>query len=335
MTQSAPDGAAPALAGAAVALQGLSYAYGQRAALNELSLRVEPGEIFGLLGPNGSGKSTLFRVLSTLVRPSGGSAHIFGRDVIDQRDAVRGLIGVVFQSPSLDKHLTARENLVHQGHLYGLSGGALRDRVADALSGFGLADRADDRVGTFSGGMRRRIEVAKSLLHRPRLLLMDEPSTGLDPAARIDLWQLLQQVSRQDGVTVLLTTHLMEEAEKCDRLAILNAGRLLACDAPEVIRRRIGGDVIVLTTQEPNRLAEALRAQLQLEPTVVGDDAVRLESPQGHRLVPQIFEAAPPGLIESCSVGKPTLEDVFIGFTGQRFSSTSEPSPLVKKRQRH
>ena len=301
----------------AVETDHLTHAYGQRVALADLSLRVNAGEVFGLLGPNGSGKTTLFRILSTLVPPPPGTVRVFGHDVAAERAAVRRLLGVVFQSPSLDKQLTARENLTHQGHLYGLGGADLRRRVDDALAAAGLGDRAGERVATFSGGMRRRVEVAKGLLHRPKLLLMDEPSTGLDPAARIDLWNTITDVSRRQGVTVLVTTHLMEEADRCDRLAILAGGRLLACDAPAALKARIGGDVLTMTSRDPGRLAALLGDRLRLTPARVGD-TVRLELHDAHHAVPRVVEAAP-GLIESLSVGKPTLEDVFIRLTGERF----------------
>src|SRR5690242_16100140 len=186
-----------------VQIQSLTFSYGQRVALNDLSLSVNTGEIFGFLGPNGSGKTTLFRLLATLVDAPPGAIRILGFDPRTQRDEIRSRIGVVFQSPSLDKQLTAEENLIHQGHLYGLRGAELKKRVADALASVTLGDRAKDLVGTFSGGMRRRVEVAKGLLHHPRLLLLDEPSTGLDPSARIDLWRNLRQINQQQGVTVM------------------------------------------------------------------------------------------------------------------------------------
>jgi ABC-2 type transport system ATP-binding protein len=269
-----------------------------------------------VLGPNGSGKTTLFRILSTIIPSAAGAVKIFDHDVATERDVVRKLIGVVFQSPSLDKQLSARENLRYHGQLYGLYGAGLRQRVDDALAAFNLTDRADDRIGGFSGGMRRRIEVAKGLLHAPRLLLMDEPSTGLDPAARIDLWQIIRDVSRRQGVTVLLTTHLMEEADRCDRLGIMAAGQLLASDGPDALKAQIGGDIISLTSRQPPTLVEVIRQKLGLEAQIIGEQ-VRLERAAGHQLVPQLIEAAP-GLVESVSVGKPTLEDVFIRLTGRR-----------------
>ena len=300
-----------------VEIDQLTFSYGTHVALDALSLRVEPGEIFGFLGPNGSGKTTLFRILSTLVAGPAGRVRIMGMDPSANRDRIRGHIGVVFQSPSLDKQLTAEENLIHQGHLYGLRGDDLRRRVREALTTVGLTERSRELVGTFSGGMRRRVEVAKGLLHRPRLLLLDEPSTGLDPAARIDMWRHLRQINADAGVTVLLTTHLMEEADRCTRLAVMERGRLLACDTPAALKDRIGGDVITITTSRPAEVRSILHERLGVEAQEV-DGALRLERRAGHQFVPQLIEAAP-GLIDSVAVGKPTLEDVFIQLTGQRF----------------
>jgi ABC-2 type transport system ATP-binding protein len=299
-----------------VEISHLTHAYDDRKALDDLSLSVNRNEIFGFLGPNGSGKTTLFRILATLIPPPPGVVRIFGVDPAAQRDFVRARLGVVFQSPSLDKQLTARENLRHQGHLYGLRGADLRERVERALATMGLGERAGERVERFSGGMRRRVEVAKGLLHRPKVLLLDEPSTGLDPSARIDLWQHLRQINRDEGVTILVTTHLMEEADRCSRLAVMARGRLLACDTPAAMKERIGGDVITLTTTQPAQLRAVLREKLGVE-TVEVDQMLRLERPRGHEFVPQVIEAAP-GLVDAVSVGKPTLEDVFIHLTGHR-----------------
>ncbi|HEX4796396.1 MAG TPA: ABC transporter ATP-binding protein [Humisphaera sp.] len=301
-----------------VEISHVTHRYDARAALDDFSLSVRPGEIFGFLGPNGSGKTTLFRILSTLIPVGPGHVKILGADVAIDRNRVRQQIGVVFQSPSLDKQLTAEENLTHQGHLYGLRGEDLRKRVANALGALGLADRAAERVERFSGGMRRRVEVAKGLLHQPRLLLMDEPSTGLDPAARIEMWRHLRQINQQ-GVTILVTTHLMEEAERCTRLAVMARGRLLAEDTPAALKERIGGDVISVTSASPAEVGNRLRERLGIEAQLI-DNTLRIERPRGHELVPQLIEAAP-GLVESVSVGKPTLEDVFVQLTGQRIAN--------------
>lgn len=239
---------------AAIEVSHLTHRYprtadGQAPALDDVSFRVEAGEIFGVLGPNGSGKTTLFRILATLLPAPGadqGSVHVAGHDPAHQPAGVRSVLGVVFQHPSLDAKLTARENLVHQGRLHGLRGGELNRRIDTWLERFQLADRADEYTERLSGGMRRRVELAKAMLHEPRLLLMDEPATGLDPGARRNLWLHLEQLRRDHGITVAMTTHLMEDAERCDRLAILERGRLIALDTPTRLRKSVGGDVITV-----------------------------------------------------------------------------------------
>jgi len=302
-----------------ISVRDVVHRYQERTALNGVSFDVRPAELFGLLGPNGSGKTTLFRILSTLMVPTSGTATIVGFDAVRQPGALRRHIGVVFQAQSIDPKLTAYENLWHQGHLYGLRGADLKQRITEILTRVGLLDRANDRVETFSGGMQRRIELAKGLLHHPEVLLLDEPTTGLDPGARHDLWQYLQMLRDQERVSVIVTTHLMEEAERCDRLAILNEGNLVALGTPEALTREIGGDVILFEARDPQSLADRIRAKFQVEATVMNKQ-VRLEIENGHRFVPDVVEAFP-GEIQSLSVSKPTLEDVFIHRTGHRFWS--------------
>ena len=304
---------------AAVAARGLIYRYGERVALDDLSFGVAAGELFGLLGPNGGGKTTLFRVLSTLVPLQEGGAAVCGRDVRTEPDAVRGVLGVTFQSPSLDAKLTVRENLTHHGHLYGLRGRGLRDRVARVTDRLGVADRLGDLCGGLSGGLKRRAEIAKGLLHDPRVLLLDEPSTGLDPTARSALWDLLRDLQREDGVTALVTTHLMEEAERCDRLAILDAGALVAEGEPDALRAAVGGDVLTLSTADPEGLANAVRGRFDLSPTVL-DGRVRVEAPAGHEALRDVM-AAFGDRVDQVTLGKPTLGDVFTARTGKRFDA--------------
>jgi len=303
---------------AALSTKGLTHRYGDRLALDDVSLRVAAREIFGLLGPNGGGKTTLFRILSTLVRPTSGTASILGLDLRRDVTALRARIGVVFQAPSLDKKLRVRENLAHQGHLYGLSGAALQKRIDHLLIEFNLRERARDLVETLSGGLQRRVEIAKSLLHRPELLLLDEPSTGLDPGARIDLWQTLYRLRDQQNVTVLMTTHLMEEAERCDRVAIIDQGRIVAEGTPEELRAEIGGDVISARSRDATSLGEKIADSLGLEVNVLNDE-VRMEHPDGASFVARLA-ATFPGEIDSVTLAKPTLEDVFIAKTGRRLS---------------
>jgi ABC-2 type transport system ATP-binding protein len=306
----------------AIEVQHVSFRYGQRLALDDVSLDIAAGEIFALLGPNGGGKTTLFRLISTLIPLQEGEIRILGHDVQRDTDAVRRLLGVVFQAPSVDKKLTVAENIRHQGWLYGLRGDELAQRQREALERLGLADRANDRVETLSGGLRRRVELAKGLLHQPRVLIMDEPSTGLDPAARSDLWQYLRQLRDEQRVTVALTTHLLEEAEKADRLAILDGGRLVALDTPANLRASLGGDCITVQTDNAAGLAAAVRDRLGLTAQVI-DGQLRLQQPNGHQLLARLVETFP-DRIQSISLGKPTLEDVFIARTGHRFWQPSE-----------
>lgn len=307
---------------AAVQVSQLVHHYGQRQALDHLDLEVERGELFAILGPNGGGKTTLFRLLSTLIPIQQGSIRILGRDALRQPAEVRSLLGVVFQAPSLDRKLTVRENLHYQGPLYGLGGRELHARAGEMLERLGLTDRQHDLVETLSGGLRRRVELAKGLLHRPPLLLLDEPSTGLDPGARSDLWNYLRQIRDEDGVTVVLTTHLLEEAEKVDRLAIINRGQLVALDTPDNLRATVGGDSITIDSPEPARLATEVESRFGFPATVI-EGKVRLEQPDGHRLVAQLIESFP-GRVQSITLGKPTLEDVFIDRTGHRFWNEDE-----------
>jgi ABC-2 type transport system ATP-binding protein len=328
----------PSTQPAVISVQNLRHIYGDRKALDGVSFDVYPAEIFGLLGPNGSGKTTMFRILSTLMLPVEGRAVIMGFDTARQPDQVRRQIGVVFQAPSIDVKLTAAENLRHVGHLYGLKGKDLTARINETLSRVGLLDRANEAAETFSGGMQRRLELAKGLLHRPAVLLLDEPTTGLDPGARRDLWQYLSILRDEQGVTIIVTTHLMEEAERCDRLAILSEGHLVALGTPTELKQEIGGDVILLEAKDPESLAQRIAARFGVEAAVI-DGKVRLEREQGHRFVPDVVEAFP-GEIESLTVAKPTLEDVFIHRTGHRFwtedqAANEAAAKKDKKKKKH
>jgi ABC-2 type transport system ATP-binding protein len=316
----------------AVDISHLAYRYGEHEAIRDLTFSISEREVFAILGPNGSGKTTLFRVLSTLIPMQKGDVCILGLDLRREASAIRAQLGVVFQSPSIDKKLTVLENVIHHGRLYGLGGRELHSRASEMLSRLGLADRSRDLVEKLSGGMRRRVELATGMLHRPRLLLLDEPSTGLDPGARSDLWQYLEQVRDNDGVTVVVTTHLLEEAERADRIAIMHKGQLAALDKPAALQAAVGGDAITIRTKDPTSLSAEIQKQFNV-PAMVLDNSVRLEQPNGHQWIPRLVEAFP-DRAESITLGKPTLEDVFIHFTGHRFWNEVEPDGQQKGRGR-
>ncbi|HKV54647.1 MAG TPA: ABC transporter ATP-binding protein, partial [Candidatus Binataceae bacterium] len=304
---------------AVVEIDGLGFSYKQRRALEDVSFAIGYGEIFGLLGPNGGGKTTLFKLLSTLVPLQSGDARILGCDLRDDTIALRRRIGVVFQHPSVDGKLTVSENLTHHGHLYGIVGARLRDRCAAMLARLGLSERADDLVETLSGGLKRRVELAKALLHEPELLVLDEPSTGLDPAARREFLNYLARLRDDEGVTVVLTTHHMEEAERCDRIGVLHQGRLVAVAPPSGLKSSVGGDVVVINARDPDALRQQIQLQMRIRAMLV-DGTLRIERPRGHEFVRDVVEIFGTQ-IESVTFGKPTLEDVFVHLTGHRFNA--------------
>jgi ABC-2 type transport system ATP-binding protein len=301
----------------AVEIANLSFSYGERTALSNLSFAIARGEIFGLLGPNGGGKTTLFKLISTLVPLRQGDARILGFDLRSDTTALRRRLGVVFQHPSVDGKLTVAENLAHQGRLYGISGPRLRERGAAMLERLGLSARAGDLVETLSGGLKRRVELAKALLHEPDLLVLDEPSTGLDPTARREFLNYLADLRERHGVTIVLTTHHMEEAERCDRIGVLHQGRLAAIAPPAELKSRVGGDVVAIYAREPEELQRKIAARMQVTALLV-DGTLRVERPRGHEFVRDVVDAFGDE-IESVTFGKPTLEDVFVHLTGQQF----------------
>jgi ABC-2 type transport system ATP-binding protein len=305
----------------AVEVSDVSFSYDGKKALTALGFAIERGEIFGLLGPNGSGKTTLFKLLSTLMPPQAGEIRIFDQDLRTSTTALRRRLGVVFQHPSVDGKLTVGENLAHHGHLYGMRRRELSVRNAAMLTRLGLEPEADDLVETLSGGMQRRVELAKALLHRPELLILDEPSTGVDPLARREFFSYLAQLREQQGVTIVLTTHYLEEAERCDRLGLLNHGRLAALDSPANLKARVGGDVVVINARDAETLRKKIIERMRVEASMI-DGLIRVERPRGHEFVRDVVEAF--GVeIESVTFGKPTLEDVFVHLTGERFAGGS------------
>ena len=295
---------------------GLSHRYGDRQALQSVSFDVAPGESFGLLGPNGGGKTTFFRIAATLLTPTNGTVRVFGHDVATHPDAVRRCIGMTFQSPALDDRLRIVENLYYHGHLYGLHGKSLNQRIDEVLSLVNLTDRASDLVSTLSGGLQRRVELAKTLLTKPLLLLLDEPSNGLDPGARREVWEHLQHLRQSESTTIIVATHLMDEAAQCDRVGILHEGRLVASGTPETLVSEIGGDMILVTGRDLSSLAQKVAQRFDQRVEII-DGALRLERAQAHEFVPELVEAFP-GEIDTVTFGKPTLEDVFIHYTGEQ-----------------
>ncbi len=300
----------------ALNVQHVSHRYGDHQALDDLNLEVASGNIFALLGPNGSGKTTLFRLISTIARLQSGDIHIFGNSPKTDLGAVRSSIGIVFQSPSLDRKLTVLENIRCQAALYGLSGASLKLRIDEVVQQLGIADRLSTIVEKLSGGLKRRVELAKGILHRPRLLLLDEPSTGLDPAARLDVWHAMEQLRTDFQVTVLLTTHLLEEADKADRIAILHQGRTVAVGSPSQLRSELGAQVLSIQTNEQAAVLAWLESrsiasqQFDNQLRVTGSSAAELVAP-----LAQDFGTR----IQSLTLGQPSLEDVFVARTGHKY----------------
>jgi len=305
------------LAEPGISIKGVWHRYGTRVALADVSLQVAQGEIFGLLGPNGGGKTTLFHLLATLMPLMEGQVELLGYDLRRAARAIRPHLGVVFQHPSLDRKLTVYENLQHHGHLYGMRGAPLRERIRFVVQRVGLEERCDELVETLSGGLQRRLELAKAFLHGPTVLLLDEPSTGLDPGARLDFMAYLEHLRDQEGVCVLLTTHILEEAERCDRVGLLHQGRLVAVGTPDELKARVGGDVVVVHTSDPAGLQSQIRERFGCAPVVI-DGSVRVEIAHGHTFVRDVVEAFAPA-IQAVTFSKPTLADVFIQLTGHRF----------------
>jgi len=315
----------------AVELTGLRhrYAKAERDALGGVDLTVTAGDAFALLGPNGGGKSTAFRIIGTLLKPVAGTAHVTGFDVQSHPAAARAALGVVFQNPSVDVQLTATENLTCQARLYGIDRTTAARRAAELLDRFGLSDRAAERVAAFSGGMRRRVEIAKALLHDPAVLLMDEPTTGLDPKARRDLWSELAALRADRGLTVLWTTHLLDEAEHADRVGVLAGGKLLTVATPSQVQDACGGQVVSVEPVDAAALPEMQTALNDaLGPWATGaaprtdDTAVRFEHADGAAVVARVAELLAGTDLRRVSVGRPTLEDAYLKIS----AASAEPA---------
>ena len=313
-----------------LAVDNLSCTRGGRTLLHGATFAIAPGEMFGVLGPNGAGKSTVLRILMGLWHAQAGSVTFQGARLPPPYDALRAQAGVVFQRATLDDLLTARENLLASGRLYGVRGPRLNERVTELLKVAGLVDRADERVVTWSGGMKRRLELMRALLHRPKLLLMDEPTSGLDEAAFRTFWEQVSRLRMQEGLSVLVSTHRPDEAQKCDRLTVLDEGKQLVTNTTAVLSRYVGGDVVTLEVESPDVTAAVLRASLKVDARVV-DNTVRIEHPEGHALIPRVFEALDRGTVKGVTLRPPSLADVFFHLTGRALSSrvSNEPEPMT------
>jgi ABC-2 type transport system ATP-binding protein len=300
--------------GPAVAVEGLTKRYGDLEAVKGIGFEVSPGEVFGFLGPNGAGKTTTIGMLCTLVRPSGGAARVAGHDIVSERDEVRRNIGLVFQDLTLDAYLTAEQNLRFHGELYGLPREAMNERIAQVLRMVDLTDRKDGKVETFSGGMKRRLEIARGLLHSPRVLFLDEPTVGLDPQTRAAIWSYIKQLKDTEDITIFLTTHYMEEAEYCDRIAIIDHGEIVVLDTPEKLKGSVGEDRVRIVTGDDEAAIAALKDRVGID-AGVREGAVTFAVPSGEEFVPRLF--AELGVaIRSVHVARPSLDDVFMNYTG-------------------
>jgi ABC-2 type transport system ATP-binding protein len=299
----------------AIEVVGLAKRYGDFEAVAGIDFTVGAGETFGFLGPNGAGKSTTIKMLCTLAQPTGGSARVAGFDIVAERPSVRRNIGLVFQDPTLDTYLTAAQNLKFHADLYDMDRSTVGDRMEQVLTMVGLWERRDNQVATFSGGMKRRLEIARGLMHSPRVLFLDEPTVGLDPQTRASIWGYIHELRQREQITIFLTTHYMDEAEHCDRIAIMDQGLIRVLDTPEALKAGVGTDRIQLATADDDAAVEALRRVFDLE-AVRSEGAITVNVAGGERFVPRLFaELGVP--ILSVSVARPTLDDVFMSITGR------------------
>ena len=314
----------------AIAVRDLVKHFGEVRAVRGVNFEVAAGEVFGFLGPNGAGKTTTINMLCTLAKPTSGEARVAGHDVVRERDDVRRNIGLVFQDPTLDGYLTAAQNLRLHAELYGVQSDLVKPRMQQVMEMVGLWERRDSVVGTFSGGMRRRLEIARGLMHSPRVLFLDEPTIGLDPQTRRSIWTYIRELKEREEITIFMTTHYMDEAEWCDRIAIMDHGQIVALDAPETLKAGIGHDRVTIHTDDDQAAIEALRRQFHIE-AKVAEGAVTFGVPSGEQFVPRLFaELSIP--IRSVSVSRPTLDDVFMSFTGTTIRDAEEDQSKHRNR---
>jgi ABC-2 type transport system ATP-binding protein len=317
---------------AAISVTDLRKSFGEVEAVRGVDFEVETGEVFGFLGPNGAGKTTTINMLCTLSKPSGGSARVAGFDVVSARDDVRRHIGLVFQDPTLDGYLTAEQNLRLHAELYGVERELVAPRMQQVLEMVGLWERRKAQVMTFSGGMRRRLEIARGLMHSPRVLFLDEPTIGLDPQTRNSIWGYIRQLQESEEITIFMTTHYMDEAEFCGRIAIMDHGEIVALDTPEALKEQVGADRIRIETEDDGAAIEAIRARFGLE-AQISEGAVTFAVPDGEEFVPRLFaELGVP--IRSVSLSRPDLDDVFMSHTGSTIRDAEESDGGARAKNR-
>ena len=314
----------------AIDVRGLVKNYDQVQAVRGVEFEVATGEVFGFLGPNGAGKTTTISMLCTLVTPTAGSASVAGHDVVTERDDVRRNIGLVFQDPTLDNYLTAVQNLRLHAELYGLQRDVVAPRMRQVLEMVGLWERKDSPVGTFSGGMRRRLEIARGMMHSPRVLFLDEPTIGLDPQTRRSIWTYIAELKEREDITIFMTTHYMDEAEWCDRIAIMDNGEIVALDAPDTLKAQVGTDRVMIHTDDDDATIAALADRFGIEARMA-EGAVTFGVPGGEEFVPRLFaELGVP--IKAVNVSRPTLDDVFMSYTGTTIRDAEEDAGKNRNR---
>jgi ABC-2 type transport system ATP-binding protein len=315
----------------AISVRGLVKTFDEVEAVRGVEFEVATGEVFGFLGPNGAGKTTTINMLCTLITPTAGSASVAGHDVVRERDDVRRNIGLVFQDPTLDGYLTAEQNLRLHAELYGVQSNLVKPRMEQVMTMVGLWDRKDSVVGTFSGGMRRRLEIARGLMHSPRVLFLDEPTIGLDPQTRRSIWEYIGELKEREDITIFMTTHYMDEAEWCDRIAIMDHGEIVALDAPETLKAGVGTDRVTIHTDDDAAAIAALAERFGIEARI-SEGAVSFGVPEGEQFVPRLFaELGIP--IRAVSVSRPTLDDVFMSYTGSTIRDAEEDQGKDRNRR--
>ena len=315
----------------AIDVRGLVKHYDEVEAVKGVEFEVAAGEVFGFLGPNGAGKTTTISMLCTLVTPTAGSASVAGHDIVRERDDVRRNIGLVFQDPTLDGYLTAEQNLRLHAELYGVQSALVKPRMQQVMTMVGLWDRKDSVVGTFSGGMRRRLEIARGLMHSPRVLFLDEPTIGLDPQTRRSIWKYIAELKEREEITIFMTTHYMDEAEWCDRIAIMDHGEIVALESPETLKAGVGTDRVAIQTDDDAAAIAALADRFGIEARM-SEGAVTFGVPEGEQFVPRLFaELGIP--IKAVNVSRPTLDDVFMSYTGSTIRDAEEDQGKDRNRR--